>query len=72
MQKDKNKDGYLAKKGEIFEVDLPFQKGMDRYLVIYEEDLKNIGIKINLKEIDLATSIKIGNDKNLLYYPYPG
>ena len=67
--KEKDKDGYLIKKGKKFEVDLPFQKGMDRYLVIYKEDLEKIGIKINLKEIDIATSVKIGNEKNFILLP---
>ena len=67
--KDKNSNGYLVKKGKIFEVDLPFQKGMDRYLTIYQEDLRKIGIKLNLKEIDFASSMKISAEKNFILLP---
>ena len=66
---EKNSDGYLVKNGKIFEVELPFQKGMDRYLTIFQEDLKNVGIKLNLKEIDLPTIIKLGNEFNFMILP---
>lgn len=67
--KDKNKEGYLTKDGKIFEVDLPFQKGMDRYLTIYQEDLKKVGIKLNLKEIDPTTLFKLGGERNFKILP---
>jgi len=67
--KDKNKDGYLIKDGKVFELDLPFMKGMDRYLTIYQEDLKKAGIKLNLKEIDNSTLFKLGNEKNFKIIP---
>jgi len=66
---EKNSDGYLIKNGKIFEIDMPFQKGMDRYLTIYQEDLKKIGIKLNLKEIDLATTVKLGDERNFTLLP---
>ena len=68
--KEKNKDGYLVKDGQIFSVDLPFQSGMDRYLTIYQEDLKKVGIKINLKETDNTTLFKIGNERNFKLIPF--
>lgn len=67
--KDKNKDGYLIKDGKIFEIDLPFMKGMDRYLTIYQEDLKKVGIKLNLNEIDGNTVFKLGNERNFKIIP---
>ncbi|MCX6165135.1 MAG: ABC transporter substrate-binding protein, partial [Ignavibacteriae bacterium] len=67
--KDKNKDGYLTKDGKIFEVDLPMTKGMDRYLTIYQEDLKKVGVKLNLKEIDPTTIFKLGNERNFKLLP---
>ena len=67
--KEKNQDGYLIKSGQVFEIDMPFQKGMDRYFTIYQEDLKKIGIKLNLKEIDLATTIKLGDERNFTLLP---
>ncbi len=67
--KEKDKEGYLTKDGKIFEVELPFQKGMDRYLTIYQEDLKKVGIKLNLKEIDATTMFKLGNERNFKLLP---
>ncbi len=65
----KNSDGYLTKNGKIFEVELPYQSGMDRYLTIYQEDLKKVGVKVNLREIDLAYTMKIGSEKNFNLLP---
>lgn len=63
--KDKNNDGYLVKGGRIFEVELPFYGvGQDRYLTIYQEDLKKVGIKMNLRQIDGTTNFKLGNERN--------
>jgi ABC-type transport system substrate-binding protein len=42
---------------------------MDRYLTIYQEDLKKIGIKLNLKEIDLGTTVKLGDERNFTLLP---
>lgn len=67
--KEKNKDGYLQKDGKILEVDLPMQKGMDRYFTIYQEDLKKVGVKLNLKEIDQTTLFKLGNERNFKLIP---
>lgn len=67
--KDKNKDGYLVKDGKILEFELPFLKGQDRYFTIYQEDLKKVGIKINLKEIDLPTVQKLGGERNFSLLP---
>jgi len=67
--KEKNKEGYLVRDDKIFEIDMPFQKGQDRYFTIYQEDLKKIGIKLNLKEIDLATTVKLGDERNFTLLP---
>ena len=67
--RDKNSDGYLIKEGKIFEVDLPFLKGMDRWLTIYQEDLKKAGIKLNLSESDYNTIFKMGNELNFTALP---
>ena len=66
---DKNSNGYLVKNGKVFEVELPFTKGMDRFLTIYQEDLKKVGIKLNLKEIDMPTIQKLSNDLNFIILP---
>jgi len=62
---EKNSDGYLVKDGKIFEFDLPFgHPTLERFLTIYQEDLKNAGIKLNLRQVDGTTSFKIGNERN--------
>ncbi|MFA5403603.1 MAG: ABC transporter substrate-binding protein [Ignavibacteria bacterium] len=67
--KEKNSGGYLVKNGKIFEIELPFRKGMDRFLTIYQEDLRKIGIKLVLKEIDFGASVKLFEDKNFNLLP---
>lgn len=63
--KNRNSDGWLVKNGKIFEVELPFYGvGTDRYLTIYQEDLKKVGIKLNLRQIDGTTNFRLGNERN--------
>ena len=64
--KDRNSDGYLVKNGKIFELDLPFDggPGQERYLTIFQEDLKKAGIKLNLKQVDGSTRFQLGNERN--------
>ena len=62
---EKNADGYLVKGGKIFELDLPFgHPTLERFLTIFQEDLKKAGIKLNLRQVDGTTSFKIGNERN--------
>lgn len=63
---EKNSDGYLVKNGKVFEIDLPFDggPGQERYLTVFQEDLKKAGVKLNLKQIDGATRFKLGNERN--------
>jgi microcin C transport system substrate-binding protein len=67
---EKNSEGYLLKNGKELNIELPFLKGMDRYLTIYQEDLKKAGIKLELKEIDFPTLIKLGNERTFLMLPF--
>lgn len=61
----KNADGYRMKDGKVLEIELPFtQPSMERYLTIYQEDLKKAGVKLNLKQVDGTTNFKIGNERN--------
>lgn len=63
--KEKNSEGYRIKDGKVFELELPFtQAGQEKYLTIFQEDLKKAGIKLNLKQVDGTTNFKIGNEKN--------
>ncbi|MEO8209210.1 MAG: extracellular solute-binding protein [bacterium] len=73
--KEKNSEGYRMKNGKIFELELPFTvAGQERYLTIFQEDLKKAGIKLNLKQIDGTTSFKIGNERNFtaIIIPWSG
>ena len=63
--KEKNAEGYLIKEGKIFEVELPYGfPGAERYLTIYQEDLKKVGVKLNLRQLDGSTNFKLGNERN--------
>jgi microcin C transport system substrate-binding protein len=66
---EKNQDGFLVKDGKIFEVELPFVRGMDRYLTIYKEDLRKLGINLNLREIDAGMLGQILNERNFTIAP---
>lgn len=66
---EKNNDGFLEKDGRIFEVELPFIKGMDVYLTIYKEDLRKLGINLTLKEVDSGLLEQILNDRNFTIAP---
>jgi ABC-type transport system substrate-binding protein len=61
----KNSEGFRMKDGKVLELELPFtQPSMERYLTIFQEDLKKAGIKLNLKQVDGTTNFKIGNERN--------
>lgn len=63
--KEKNSDGYRMKNGKPFEIELTFtQPSQERYLTIFQEDLKKAGVKLNLKQVDGTTQFKIGNQRN--------
>jgi microcin C transport system substrate-binding protein len=64
-----NKKGVLEKNGKTLEVSIPFLKPMDRYLTIYQEELKKAGITLNLKETDLPTLFTLGNEKTFSIIP---
>jgi len=78
---EKNEDGYLVKDGKVFEIELPYSNpGADRYLTIYQEDLKKVGVKLSLRQLDGSTAFKLGNERNFqlitmawsgLYFPNP-
>lgn len=63
--KDKNDQGYRMKDGKVLDLELTYtQPSQERYLTIFQEDLKRAGIKLNLKQIDGTTQFKIGNERN--------
>lgn len=60
----KNDQGYLVKNGQVLTLELPYTKGADRYLTIFQEDCKKAGINLILREIDGTTNFKLGNERN--------
>ena len=78
---EKNEEGYIVKDGQVFEVELPYSNpGSDRYLTIFQEDLKKVGVKLSLRLLDGSTAFKLGNERNFefitinwggLYFPNP-
>ncbi|MBW7874394.1 MAG: hypothetical protein H3C47_00220 [Candidatus Cloacimonetes bacterium] len=62
---NKNSQGYLEKDGKIIDVELAYIKGGgERFFTIFQEDLRNVGIKLSLKEVTWATNIKEVGERN--------
>lgn len=61
--KDSNKDGVLDKNGQAFEFTLlnP-SKDVQKYFVMYQEDLKKAGIKMNIQLIEFSALLKSLDD----------
>jgi microcin C transport system substrate-binding protein len=63
--KDRNEQGVLVKDGKSFTVTLMyFSKGSERHLTIFQEDLKKVGIELNLKFLDPSTMFKLIDERN--------
>ena len=61
----RNSEGWLVKDGQIFELELHYVgKWSEKFYTVFQEDLKKVGIKLNLKEITWATKIKEVNERN--------
>jgi len=59
LQKNRDSDGWLVKDGKRFELSINYvQKSSERILTVFQEDLRDIGIKLNLKQVTWATDIK--------------
>ena len=58
--KERNKDGWLINdRGEMFELTLTFSTpSWERIHTVLQEDLANVGIKLNLKQMTAATAFK--------------
>jgi microcin C transport system substrate-binding protein len=61
--------GILEKNGKPFEVQIPITKNSERYMTIYQEDLRNAGIKLNLKIADGITIFTLGDERNFSILP---
>lgn len=56
---DSNKDGALDKGGKPFEITLFYSnKDVEKYFVLYQEDLKKAGVKLNLQLLDWNALLK--------------
>lgn len=65
MQKSRDAEGWLYKDGKRFELTLNYvQKSSERIMTIFQEDLKDVGIKLNLKQVTWATDIKEIGERN--------
>lgn len=59
LQKNRDADGWLVKDGKRFELSLNcVQKSSERIFTIFQEDLRDVGIKLNIKQVTWATDIK--------------
>jgi microcin C transport system substrate-binding protein len=58
-QKNLNEEGYIVKDGKPFELNLNVYRSDDtRIETLFQEELKKVGIKLNLKKVTWATHIK--------------
>jgi microcin C transport system substrate-binding protein len=64
-QKNLNNDGYIVKDGKVFEITLNVYRTDDtRVETLLQEDFKRVGIKLNLKRVTWATTLKDLDDFN--------
>lgn len=64
-QKSLNEEGYIVKDGEVFELNLnAYRPGDTRIETLFQEELKAIGIKTNIKKVTWATHIKDLDERN--------
>lgn len=65
LQKNRDSEGWLVKNGKRFELNLNYvQKSSERIYTIFQEDLKDVGIKLNLKQVTWATDLKEVGERN--------
>ena len=54
-----NDEGYLAKNGKPLKVSFDYVgKWSEKFYTIYQEDLKKVGIQLEIKEVTWATKLK--------------
>lgn len=57
-QKNLNDEGYIVKDGKVLELVLNDYDGDTRIETVYQEDLKKIGVKLNIKKVTWATHLR--------------
>jgi microcin C transport system substrate-binding protein len=67
---NRNIEGWLEKDGKIFEIELGIDQSSERIFTVLQEDLKNAGIKLKIKNITHQTVFKnVMNDRKFdIYY----
>lgn len=61
---NRNEEGLLVNAdGNTLTLEMPFTAGLDRIFTVYQEDLLQVGIKMELKETTPATSFKMGHQR---------
>lgn len=61
----RNSEGFLAKDGEPLKLSFQYVgKWSEKFYTIYQEDLKKVGIQLEIKEVTWATKLKIIADFN--------
>ncbi|MDD2715127.1 MAG: ABC transporter substrate-binding protein [Candidatus Wallbacteria bacterium] len=63
-QESLNNDGYMVKDGKVFELDLDIYSDDTRIQTILQEDLKAVGIKLNLRQVTWPAHIKDMGERN--------
>jgi microcin C transport system substrate-binding protein len=62
--KDRDSAGRLTKKGKPLTLDLIYaSQGFDRYFTVYQEDLRKVGITLNIRFVTFETLIKLLDDR---------
>ncbi|MEO0292768.1 MAG: ABC transporter substrate-binding protein [candidate division WOR-3 bacterium] len=56
--KSLNEEGYIVKDGKVFELELNDYDGDTRIETIFQEDLKKVGIKLNIKKVTWAKHMR--------------
>jgi len=63
--KERNSEGWLVKDGKIFEMTMGISQSIERIFTPYQEDLRKVGIKLNLKYVTPQTMFKnVMNERN--------
>lgn len=72
----RNNEGVLVheKTGKPFVIELPLVKGSEHIMTPVQQDLKQAGIKLEIRNVDWAQQIKLGQERNfdLLFVSYAG
>jgi microcin C transport system substrate-binding protein len=63
-QKNLNEEGYIEKDGKVFELNLNIFSADTRIQTVFQEELRKIGIKLNLKKVTWAKHSKDMAERN--------